>query len=91
MSSCDRAQNNASGTISPNCAVSACLNFTTTQNCGSITNQTECQLLSACRWDNTTSPATCKPGFPVAFNFIPPSSNPKDPLGNLLILINRGE
>ena len=88
--SCDQARVNVSGTIQPNCGVSACLNFTTTQDCNSITNQTVCQLSSVCRWDNTTTPARCKPGFVFAFNFIPPTTNPRDPLGGLNIMIDRG-
>ncbi|MFH0860879.1 MAG: fibronectin type III domain-containing protein [Candidatus Altiarchaeota archaeon] len=84
--SCDRAAY-ANGTANPNCAVSACLNFTTSRQCSSYTNQTACVTAGPCNWNNNTN--VCNQGFKFGFGFTPPPfTPPTNPKGNIVFQID---
>jgi hypothetical protein len=84
LRSCDQARvyNNATNSTSPNCAVSACLNFTTKPPCESITNETICKRQGICNWYANMTP-NCQKEIQFGFEWTSNTSDPTNPLGGV--------
>ena len=84
MSSCDQAEvyNNATNTTNPNCALTACLNFTTKPECESITNETICNKKGICKWYENSTPK-CRKSLCFGFEWRSTTEDPTDFLGGV--------